>query len=142
MTVIAAAIMVRRIVRHRRMFRWFLVRWLLVGRLRIFVVPVVVTVPVICIAGFILPLALHRAGAAEWSSAAVYLILALVPHLLQLKFLLSFHVTADVSVSTVALPALCQLCVLALVQRVYLVIKIFFQITARIGNFWFACIQN
>jgi hypothetical protein len=75
MAVMAAAIVVRGIVRHRRMFRGFLVRWLFVGRL---LVGIAVAVAVIGVAGFILPLAGYRVGAAQRAATAVQLVLALV----------------------------------------------------------------
>jgi hypothetical protein len=141
MAVIAAAIVVRRNVHHWRMFRRFTVWRLFVGRLRIFIVRVAVAIAIIGVAGFVLPLALYRVDAAEWSSAAVQLVLTLVAHLLQFELLLCFQVAAEISVSAIALAALLQFSVLALVQRVYLVIEVFFQIPARIGSFRLACVQ-
>jgi hypothetical protein len=141
MAVIAAAIVVRRNVHHWRMFRRFTFWRLFVGRLRIFIVRVAVAIAIIGVAGLVLPLALYSVDATEWSSAAVQLILALITHLPQVEFLLGLQVMAEIGISAIALAALFQFSVLALVQRVYLVIKIFFQIAARIGCFGFARVQ-
>jgi hypothetical protein len=62
--------------------------------------------------------------------------------LLQFQFLPGFQVAAEIGVPAVALAALRQLCVLALVQRVDLVIESFFQIAARIGSFGLARFQD
>ncbi len=139
----AAAIMMRRVMRRGRIFRRFLVGWFLIRRLlvRWFRIFIAVAIAIIRVAGFVLPLSLHSAYAAHRSPATLQLVFSLVAYLLQFKFLLGLQSAAGVGALAVAVPALRQFSILAPVQRVHLVIHIFFQVAAGIGSFRIARVQ-
>src|SRR5207302_10228578 len=122
--MLAPAIMVRGMVRHGRIFRRFLVRRLLVGRLGILVPRIAIMIAVIAVAGLVAFLSLHRAHTACGSTAAIQLRLSLIPHLLELRFLPVLQVTAELGALAVVLAALRQFAILTTLQTVDLVVEV------------------
>jgi len=145
MVVLAVAIVVGKIMPDRRILRRPLRRRFFVGRLfarRIFVPRVAVAVAIVYVARFVLPLTRQAAYSTQRSATAVHLVLALTAQRLKIEFLIVLHRAAGVGVFTVALPALRQLSVLALVQRIHLVVELLLQLAARVWSLWLARAQR